>query len=68
MAADAADEFGYGKVAISGGVAYNKMIRETILDTISSRGLTGIINSRYPLGDGCISYGQCVYAASVLFE
>ncbi len=68
MAADAADEFGYEKVAISGGVAYNKMIRQTILDILSDRGLTGVINSRYPLGDGCISYGQCVYAASILDE
>jgi len=68
MAADAADDGGYKTVALSGGVAYNQMIRNTIIDSLSSRGLTCAINRRYPLGDGCISYGQCVYAASLLRE
>jgi len=66
MAADAADECGYTTVALSGGVAYNRMIRNTIIDTLATRDLTCVINKRYPLGDGCISYGQCIYASSLL--
>jgi hydrogenase maturation protein HypF len=49
-------------VAISGGVAYNKVIRETIVDEIRKAGLSPYLNADYPLGDGCISYGQCVTA------
>jgi hydrogenase maturation protein HypF len=46
-------------VTLSGGVAYNKAIRETIAEEIRKAGLTFSINADYPLGDGCISYGQC---------
>jgi len=53
-------------VALSGGVAYNHAIRETIRQEIVNAGLTCIINVDYPLGDGCVSYGQCVYAGMLL--
>ncbi|MFH0968734.1 MAG: carbamoyltransferase HypF [Methanobacteriota archaeon] len=62
LAADAADEAGYSRVALSGGVAYNESIRTTIEEEIRSRGLELVINREHPLGDGCISYGQCVWA------
>ncbi|WOF15569.1 carbamoyltransferase HypF [Methanoplanus sp. FWC-SCC4] len=62
MAVDAANEAGIHKVALSGGVAYNHLFRETIKEEIISSDLEFIINSDYPLGDGCISFGQCIIA------
>jgi hydrogenase maturation protein HypF len=62
----AADRDGREKIAISGGVAYNHAIRETIRQEILTQGFTCIINADYPLGDGCVSFGQCVYAGSLM--
>jgi hydrogenase maturation protein HypF len=53
-------------IALSGGVAYNHAIRETIRLEIANAGLTCIVNADYPLGDGCVSFGQCVYAGHFL--
>ncbi|MDP2796603.1 MAG: carbamoyltransferase HypF [Methanoregula sp.] len=66
LAIRAAERDGMQKVAISGGVAINHAIRETIRDEIIKAGLTCIINADYPSGDGCVSYGQCVYAGKIL--
>ncbi|HDQ08075.1 MAG TPA: carbamoyltransferase HypF [Methanoculleus sp.] len=52
-------------VAVSGGVAYNRAIRQTIVSHIRKKGLTPLISREYPLGDGCISAGQCIWAAAV---
>jgi len=49
-------------ITLSGGVAYNKAIRETLADEVRKGGLVLEINAGYPLGDGCISYGQCLSA------
>jgi hydrogenase maturation protein HypF len=49
-------------VVLSGGVAYNRAIRETISEQVNHAGLNLLINADYPLGDGCISFGQCRYA------
>ncbi len=49
-------------VVLSGGVAYNRAIRETIANQVTHAGLEILVNPEYPLGDGCISYGQCRYA------
>lgn len=62
MAVSTADQGGYSRVALSGGVAYNESIRETLSQEIRSHGLEMIIPTSHPLGDGCISYGQCVWA------
>lgn len=62
MAINTAGERGIDKVALSGGVAYNFAIRETIRRSVEDAGLEFVINRSYPPGDGCISYGQCVYA------
>ena len=43
-------------VVLSGGVAYNRAIRETIADQVTHAGLEMLINAEYPLGDGCISF------------
>jgi hydrogenase maturation protein HypF len=62
LAIHAARDRGIDQVVLSGGVAYNRAIRETITDQIKSAGLELVINADLPLGDGCISYGQCMYA------
>jgi len=62
LAIHAARDRGLDLVTLSGGVAYNRAIRETLADEIRKAGLTFGINADYPLGDGCISYGQCLSA------
>jgi len=66
LAIHAAEREGFGSVAVSGGVAYNHAVRETIREEIRMRGYECIINADYPLGDGCVSFGQCVYAGRLL--
>jgi hydrogenase maturation protein HypF len=65
LAIHAARDRGTDLVTLSGGVAYNKAIRETIIDEVRKAGLTPLLNADYPLGDGCISYGQCIYAGKL---
>ena len=62
-AARIAEDRGLRTAALSGGVAINTAIRSTIVSTLESRGLSCLLNDRYPLGDGCISFGQCVMAS-----
>ena len=64
LAVNAAHKNGMKTVALSGGVAYNHMIRETIREEISNASLTFLIEPGQPLGDGCVSFGQCVYAGT----
>jgi len=66
LAVRAAGREGIRTVALSGGVAYNHAIRETIRQEVTGQGLDCIINAGYPLGDGCVSFGQCVYAGLLL--
>ena len=66
LAIDAAQKNGMKTVALSGGVAYNRMIRETIRQEISNASLTFLIDRDEPLGDGCVSFGQCVYAGTLM--
>jgi len=66
MAIRVAEREGLKNVALSGGVAYNRQIRETIRQEITKSGLNCIMNADYPLGDGCVSFGQCVYAGAVM--
>jgi hydrogenase maturation protein HypF len=68
LALHAAERKGTRQIALSGGVAYNYAIRETIRHEISSSGFECIINAEYPLGDGCVSFGQCIYAGGVLAQ
>lgn len=62
MAIHAAVERDISLVALSGGVAYNRAIRETIRNQVAASGIGFCMNPDYPLGDGCISFGQCIYA------
>lgn len=66
LAIEAARERGIETVALSGGVAINTAIRSTIQDACRGSGLVCITNTRLPLGDGCISFGQCVIGAALL--
>ena len=66
LAIDAAEREGMRNVALSGGVAYNYAIRETIRSEILAGGYSFVTNTDYPLGDGCVWYGQCVYAGMLL--
>jgi hydrogenase maturation protein HypF len=66
LATRAAEREGMKNIALSGGVVYNHAIRETIRQEVVARGFTCIVNADYPLGDGCVSYGQCVYAGMLL--
>ena len=66
LAIHAAEREGMKKIALSGGVAYNHAIRETIRAEIAGHNTGFIMNADYPLGDGCVSFGQCVYAGKLL--
>ncbi|MDO9325682.1 MAG: carbamoyltransferase HypF [Methanoregula sp.] len=66
LAIRAAERDGMQKIAVSGGVAINHAIRETIRNEVTTAGLDCIINAEYPPGDGCVSFGQCVYAGKLL--
>lgn len=62
LAVRSAERTGIRTAALSGGVAINRPIRETILAELSNAGITCLTNPRYPFGDGCISCGQVVTA------
>jgi hydrogenase maturation protein HypF len=62
IAIEAAHETGVRSVYLSGGVFYNAAIRGGVINEITRSGIECVLNQQYPLGDGCISYGQCVYA------
>jgi hydrogenase maturation protein HypF len=62
LAIHAAEKEGISRVALSGGVVANRAIREIIRAEITGAGLALLINEAYPPGDGCVSFGQCVWA------
>ncbi|HEX3002064.1 MAG TPA: carbamoyltransferase HypF [Methanoregula sp.] len=64
MATRAAEREGMKVIALSGGVAYNRVIRTAIEREVAAQGFRCVLNRQYPLGDGCVSYGQCVYAGN----
>jgi hydrogenase maturation protein HypF len=66
LALHAAEREGIKTIALSGGVVYNHVIRETIRREIAEHDGECVINAQYPLGDGCVSFGQCVYAGKLL--
>ncbi|HJJ43392.1 MAG TPA: carbamoyltransferase HypF [Methanocorpusculum sp.] len=59
---------GIQTAALSGGVAINRSIRETIIETLREAGVQCITNPRYPFGDGCVSCGQVVTAGTLAKE
>ncbi len=68
LAIRSADRTGIRTAALSGGVAINRSIRETILAELARAEIPCLINPRYPFGDGCISCGQVVTAGILVKE
>ena len=68
LAVRSADRTGIRTAALSGGVAINRSIRETILAELARAEIPCLINPRYPFGDGCISCGQVVTAGILAKE
>ncbi|MDU9376145.1 Carbamoyltransferase HypF [Methanocorpusculaceae archaeon Sp1] len=62
MAVRSVERSGINVAALSGGVAINRSIRETILAFLADANVPCRINPKYPFGDGCISCGQVVTA------
>lgn len=63
LAVLSAEKSGLNKAALSGGVAINRAIRETIMETLRENNIECLVNPRYPFGDGCISCGQVIIAS-----
>ena len=63
VAVHAAGSLGFDTIALSGGVAINSAIRNAIGEEVTRNGYRLAMNREYPLGDGCISFGQCICAA-----
>ena len=63
-----AEDSGIRKAALSGGVAINRSIRETIISELNNADMPCLMNPRYPFGDGCISAGQVITAGVLAKE
>ena len=68
LAIRSSERTGVTQAALSGGVAINRSIRETILAVLTDAGVSCVTNPRYPFGDGCISCGQVVTAGVLARE
>jgi hydrogenase maturation protein HypF len=66
MACRIADDEGINHIGFSGGVALNRIITETIVDVIRSKGKKPLIHRNIPPGDGGVSVGQVAVAAARL--
>lgn len=64
IAIEVAEDHGIDKVGVSGGVAYNGMITREIESNLERNDLQLLINTKTPLGDGGVSFGQIVAAGS----
>ncbi|MCI4661387.1 MAG: carbamoyltransferase HypF [Neomegalonema sp.] len=62
-AAQAAAEQGLDKVALSGGVMQNAVLRTGLADRLRQRGLTPLMHSQIPASDGGLALGQAAIAA-----
>lgn len=54
------------RVALSGGVFNNRIVREQVAAAIAARGGFALVHHRLPAGDGGLSLGQAVVAAAGL--
>jgi len=66
IACTAAEENQVKYVGFSGGVALNRIITRAVVKYVTSRGLHPLIHRRVPPGDGGVSIGQVLVAASKL--
>jgi len=58
LAVEKAENLDVKAIGFSGGVAYNKQITLTIMETVEKNGFRFITNNQIPQGDGGISFGQ----------
>ena len=65
LAIHAAEQDDISLVALSGGVVANRAIRETIRSEITRPGFPLSSTTHTLPGDGCVSFGQCVWAGSL---
>ncbi|MCJ1961254.1 carbamoyltransferase HypF [Novosphingobium mangrovi (ex Hu et al. 2023)] len=56
----------HGRVALSGGVFNNRILREAVAQRIEDMGAVPLVHHRVPAGDGGLSLGQVVVAAARL--
>ncbi|MCX6647953.1 MAG: carbamoyltransferase HypF [Candidatus Bathyarchaeota archaeon] len=67
IAFNVAQEEGINIVALSGGVAVNQYISQTIINTLEKQGIKVLTNQKTAPGDGGSSLGQsCIALASVI--
>ncbi len=64
LAVEEAEGLGVGTVGFSGGVAYNECIVSAIRRTVEESGLRFLVHGQVPPGDGGVSLGQAIVAAS----
>jgi hydrogenase maturation protein HypF len=55
-----ADKYGINTIGITGGVSYNRIITERVMNNAKKEGFNFIYHQRVPNGDGGISFGQGV--------
>ncbi len=60
----AAEGFGTGIVALSGGAFQNRLLVERTTEALGRRGLRALVPEHLPPNDGGISYGQAAVAAA----
>jgi hydrogenase maturation protein HypF len=53
-----ADRYGINAIGITGGVSYNRIITERVMNNAKKEGFNFIYHQRVPNGDGGISFGQ----------
>lgn len=57
---------GIHTVALSGGVLHNRILAVELPAALTRRGLVPLMHRALPPGDGCIAFGQAVWASLVL--
>ncbi|MFQ5487647.1 MAG: carbamoyltransferase HypF [Gammaproteobacteria bacterium] len=62
-ALDLAGEVGVEQIVLSGGVFQNRLLLESVDESLRRAGLQVLIPERYPLNDGGLALGQAVVAA-----
>jgi hydrogenase maturation protein HypF len=60
IAIETAKRQGIEYIGVTGGVSYNKIISERIVENIKKESLKPLIHERIPNGDGGISFGQAI--------
>ena len=62
-AARIAEDTGFGRIALSGGVLQNRVLLEMLQAGMTNAGLDVLVQSRVPANDGGVSLGQATIAA-----